>query len=179
MTLLSSLVRTPALLDEDDFASNSATQAPTQQSAKTFVNAQVSTPIYWNMLTAAPDVVGQGTWARSASTTGFYQGYLTNTTTGDGDNYTMNFRCPAGTYTLRFNAWKSVGAGIVDIYFDGGEEDSIDLYAVGSDALYIHETAGVVLGAGAHTLKFQIDGKNASSANYFFTHEAIYLQRTA
>lgn len=42
-------ISTPArpVLDEDDFASNSASQAPSQRSTKNFVLAQIGTPPDW------------------------------------------------------------------------------------------------------------------------------------
>ena len=140
-------------------------------------NSCVSTPISWNMLTAAPDVVGQGTWIRTILNSQLYNGRFTNSSSTNGDNFTLNFRCPAGTYTLRFNAYKCVLGGIVDVDIDASEEGSFDLYDAGAVSLNIEEISGLALSAGAHTLKFRIDGTSVNT--YQFRAEGIILQRTA
>lgn len=143
-------------------------------------NVGVATiPIFWNMATAEPDVIGQGTWSRIVDTAFLYNEQFFNTTDNDGDNFTMNFRCPAGTYTLRFNAPKFSSAGILDIDIDASEEGSFDLYAAVRDTLNIEEITGLTLSAGSHTLKFRIDGKNGASTDHIITLSGIYLQRTA
>ncbi|HOX07201.1 MAG TPA: hypothetical protein PK280_12425 [Planctomycetota bacterium] len=144
--------------------------------------AYVSTPLSWNMLTTKPDTVGQGTWAAAQGSTRLYGGDFSNTTTTDGDNFTCNFRCPAGTYTLRFNAIKYSDAGIVKVYIDGnqvGTGSGYDEYAASLDAVNIVEISGLSLTAGEHTLKFQLSGKNASASSYRFRTSGIWLQRTA
>lgn len=143
--------------------------------------AYVSTPLYWNLLTTKPDSIGQGTWARAQSSARLYGGDFSNTTTANSDNFTSNFRCPAGTYTLRFNAVKNTDAGIVKVYIDGvqvGTVGGYDEYAA-LDAANIEEITGLVLTAGEHTLKFELSGKNASSSSYRFRTSGIWLQRTA
>ncbi len=139
----------------------------------------LSTPIFWNMLTVAPDVVGQGTWVRAVNSSFLYGGQFYNTTSADGDEFSVNFRCPVGTYTIRFSAIKDSDRGIVDTYVDASEEDSIDLYAAAADYLNVVEITGVSITAGSHTLKFVVDGKNGSSSDYFLNVNGISLQRTA
>lgn len=144
--------------------------------------AYVSTPLFWNMLTTAPDVVGQGTWARAQSSSRLYGGDFTNTSAADGDKFTSNFRCPAGTYTLRFNAGKNTDGGIVKVYVDDvqvGNAGGYDTYSDPKDVLNIEEITGIAIGAGEHELKFVLDGKNASSEAYRFRAAAVWLQRTA
>lgn len=184
-TKLSSLIRNPAILDEDDMASDSATEAASQQSIKAYsdaIKASISTPIYWNMLTNEPDAVGQGTWIHFAQTSHLYNGAFQNSTGvdigGNGDNFTMNFRCPAGTYTLRFNSTTSTFLGIIDVYIDASEEGSFDAYSAAIDYNNIEEISGLVLTSGEHALKFQIDGKNALSSAWYMRLSGITLQRT-
>jgi hypothetical protein len=144
--------------------------------------AYVSTPISWNMLTTKPDSIVQGTWARAASSSRLYGGDFTNTTAANGDSFVCNFRCPAGTYTLRFNAVKAADAGIVKVYIDNvqvGTVGGYDEYAATTDVANVEELTGLVLTAGAHTLKFELSGKNGSSTSYRFRTSGIWLQRTA
>lgn len=136
----------------------------------------ISTPIFWNMLTAAPDVVGQGTWVRRVEPSSLYQGDLYNSSNADGDNITLNFRCPAGTYTLRFNNIVAASRGIVDVDVDAVEKGSFDNEGA-ADYTNINEITGIVLTAGAHTLKFRVDGQ--TGAGYYCNLSGIYLQRTA
>lgn len=136
-----------------------------------------TTPIFWNMLTAEPDVVGQGTWVYVLTADAdLYNGIFFNSSDTDGDNFTCNFRCPAGTYTLRFNAPKAAVRAIVDVDIDGSEEGSFDLNGA-IDPINIEEISGLVLSAGEHTIKFRIDGKTGT--NYFFAISGIILQKTA
>lgn len=138
-----------------------------------------STPMYWNMLTTEPDVVGQGTWTRFVSVNYLYTGGFYESSSNDGDNFSVNFRCLAGTYTLRFNSVKGTSYGILDIDIDGVEIGSKDAYAAGVDYDNIEEISGIVISSGQHTIKFRIDGKHASSTDYFINLNGIYLQRTA
>lgn len=143
------------------------------------LQSRAKTPICWNMLTIAPDVVGQGTWVRFVSTNYLYNGSIYDATPLDGDNFTVNFRCPAGTYTLHFNDIQGASYGIVDVDIDGVEVGSKDMYSAGSVFTNVEEITGIVLSRGDHTLKFRIDGKNGSSSNYFINLSHVSLQRTA
>jgi len=146
---------------------------------KTAASGSPPTPIFFNMLTIAPDAVGQGTWARTVNTSALYNALFANSTTADADEFSVNFYCPAGTYTIRFNALQSTNQGIVDIYLDGSEIDSQDLYAGSASYIYIHEITGRVLTEGEHTLRFVIDGKNGSSSDFVFSTDGVTIQRTA
>ena len=138
-----------------------------------------ATPIYWNAITAAPDTVGQGTWVRVVNATLLYNGTLFNSTNADGDNVTYNFRCPAGTYTFSMNGRKSGTQGIVDVYIDGVEKGSFDHYDAGNDFINIDTIASLILTAGTHTVKFQIDGQNASASGHFLNLQAVSFTRTS
>jgi len=144
--------------------------------------AYVSTCIYWNLLTAEPDVIHQGTWYRQQSSDRLFCGEFRNPTVEDGDGFSCNFRGPAGTYTLRFNAVRHTDGGIVKVYVDDvqvGDAGGYDTYAASKDVLNIVEITGISLTAGAHALKFLLDGKNASSDAYRFRASGVWLQRTA
>lgn len=136
--------------------------------------------IFWSMISEDADVIGQGTWTRAISATYIYNGYYINSTSADGDNFTLNFRCVAGTYDLKFNASKSTNRGVVDVYIDGSEEGSFDLYSDPVEPANVEKITGITIATtGAHTLKFQLDGKNGSSLDYFAVFQGIHLLRTA
>ncbi len=138
-------------------------------------NSCVSTPIFWNMYTMEPDAVGQGTWIINFDSLGTY---MLNSSNADGDNFTCNFRCPAGTYTLYMNLRKAPNLGIVDVDIDASEEGSFDLYNATGIA-NAEKITGLVLSAGTHTIKLRLDGKNGSSSAYYIVIGDICFQRTA
>ncbi len=145
------------------------------------VNTISSTPIFWNMWTAAPDITGQGTWVRIISANVPYGGFFYNSSGVNGDNITCKFKCPAGTYTLRYNVRRDPNGGKVAVDFDASEEDNYDTYKAGApDWLNIREVTGIVLSGGEHNLKFRLDGQNPSSGGYLCVMAGgIWLQRTA
>ncbi len=140
-------------------------------------SAQISTPISWSVAVGGPDVVGQGTWAIALAVV---MGYvvLYNSTHNQNDNFTVNFRCPAGTYTLRYGFLKDSNMGKCKVYIDVVEKDDVDGYAAVQDPDNIEEVTGIVLTAGEHGLKFDVYDKHASSTNHYINLSYIYLQRT-
>jgi len=149
----------------------------TGQEAEDTLDGQIA-PLYWNMLTRAPDVVGAGVWGRIVGPN-LYSGYFYNTSNNDGDNFTVNFRCMAGTWTLRFNAHQNSDLAIVDVDMDTVEIGSFDNYAAAPSGLTIREIAGLALTGAEHALRFRVDGRNAASVGWLFYTHGIYLQRTA
>ncbi|HOX07202.1 MAG TPA: hypothetical protein PK280_12430 [Planctomycetota bacterium] len=144
--------------------------------------AYVSTCISWNLLTGQPDTIGQGTWTRVQSSDRLYCGEFRNPTVDDGDNFTCKFRCPAGTYTLRFHAGKNTDGGIVKVYLDGsqiGASSGYDTYSSPKNVMNVEEITGLAIDAGEHSLQFILDGTNPSSGLYRFRTSGIWLQRTA
>jgi hypothetical protein len=122
--------------------------------------------------------VGQGTWVAAISAALYKAGYYYNSSTADGDNITYTFFCGAGTYTIETLFYHATIEGIIDIYIDGVEVDSVDCYSA-SPANLVNSTTGQVLTAGSHTLKYQVDGKHASSTDYACVFEDIIIYRTA
>ena len=138
-----------------------------------------ASPLHFSMLTVAPSATGAGTWTRVVSGSYLYNSYFGNDTThADGDNISVNIWAPAGIYTLRMNASKNTNRGIVDVDVDVVEVGTADLYAAGVDYLNMVEITGITLSAGFHTLRIRIDGKHASSSNYYLHISSISLLRT-
>jgi hypothetical protein len=142
----------------------------------------ISTPIFWHLATGEPDAIGQGTWENTRDTNVLYNAYFYNMTHNNGDNFSLKFRCPKGTYKLRFNFIKDVDCGICKVYIDDvqvGVSGGYDGYAASIQGKNVEEIEGLSLSSGEHTLKFIVDGKNASSADHYIEFSGICLQRTA
>lgn len=139
----------------------------------------IPAPIQWNMLSRKADSIAQGTWDISLNNTYPYSGCYYNTSHANGDEFTCCFHCPAGIYKLYLNAPKDSDRGIVSIEIDGIEQDSIDLYAASAEKSNIIEITGIELEGKDHTLTLRIEGKNASSSDYYFYGSGISLQATS
>lgn len=141
--------------------------------------SSAATPIYFHMRVAEPDVVIQGTWAKDIDNGRIYNGSLRNLVgVADGDGFEVNFRCPSGIYTIRFDTTVAGNRGVLDFYIDGAEQIAWDLYAAGADQNVRREITGKPLGRGEHTIKFLMDGKHASSTDYKLSVGSIVIQRT-
>ena len=138
-------------------------------------------PITTNMLTRDPDSVGAGTWARGVLNTLLYCGFFGNVASNaDGDNFTVKFWLPAGTYKLRFNAIKNTNRGIVKVEVGATDLGNTDLYAAALDPLNVAEYTGIsITTPGEYAVKFTLNGKNASSSDHVLTVEGIEFIRTA
>lgn len=124
-------------------------------------------PLWYHIGHLGADSVGQGTWALTATGTPKYAFWFGNdfATSADGDNFTQSVWLPSGTYTFMFDYWQGTAMPILDVYVDGVEVGSVDLYGT-TDYTKQKSITGIVLGQGKHLIKFQIDGKNASSSAY-------------
>lgn len=135
-------------------------------------------PLSWNMLTTEPDVVGQGTWTVAIISSNVYNAYFINTG-NQFDNFTCNFRCPAGTYYFRISVVKAGASGIMAVDVDGDEKQTFNLYDGVGVFTFVAETPTFVLSSGLHTLRLRVDDKDGSSGGYFITPSGICLQRVS
>lgn len=142
--------------------------------------AKVSGNILINPGIYVPDVV-VGTWVRTNIATravgndGFF-----NSSTNDGDYFQFSYLyLSAGTYTLTAEFITANSFGIVDIYVDGVEKGSQDLYTASTDLTIKTIPSIAVSATGVHTLKMILDGKNGSSSDYVCNCVYISLVRTA
>jgi len=73
-----------------------------------------------------------------------------------------------GTYTMELCRVKGTSFGKVDLYIDGVKQTATPIDFYGSTAYTIDTTITdvVVSGDGVHTVRFQMDSKNASSSGY-------------
>lgn len=139
-----------------------------------------SSPITTNMLTRDPDSVGQGTWARAISSSYFYCGDFYNSSNANGDNFTVKFHLPAGTYKLRFNSIKHPTSAIVKVEVGSTNLGNTDLYAAAGDNTFIVEYTGCSITAGGeYAVKFSVNGRNASATGWYLNLSQIEFIRTA
>ena len=69
--------------------------------------------------------------------------------------------------------------GVCDYYIDAAEVGSDDWYGA-LDYNKVNDTTNItVSSSGLKTLKFQLDGKNASASDYNFRMQRAWLWRTA
>jgi hypothetical protein len=111
------------------------------------------------------DIENVGSWGVTWDITYVAGVMLYQNFPGNGNYVTFPFKVKAGTYAIRVGAVLSSTHGIVDIYVDGVEVGSQDLYA-SPDSWTTKQITGLALAAGEHTIKFMIDGKNVSSTDY-------------
>jgi len=84
----------------------------------------------------------------------------------DGHEWQHGAFLNADTYTLTFRAIKTSDSGILKISIDGVLVATFDLYAA-ADAVSDLTQASIVLAGGWHTITGLVDGKNASSSDYY------------
>jgi len=98
----------------------------------------------------------------------------------DGDYAIIKCILAAGNYTIRHYYTKSSTAGKHDIYVDGVKVTSsvIDQYAA-STAQAATDTAITLAVAGEHTFKWLVNGKHASSGDYYLYMGLVSIVITA
>ena len=106
-----------------------------------------------------------GSIALSALSTQHY-GYAA-IQSNDGDEIEYVFPLGAGMYEMRLLARTGATHGITDVYLDGVEIHSADLYSASTTNNVLLTQSGVVVSSGGlHTIRMKTDGKNASSTGY-------------
>lgn len=94
-----------------------------------------------------------------------------------GDYMTVTVQVPeTGSYSLKSHLLKSPLYGKVQVYVDGQPAGGVyDGYAPEVTASSPFDHGTIALTAGAHTIRYEVTGKNASSGNYFIGLDAIQL----
>ena len=127
------------------------------------------------------DAVGQGTWAVNTDINQYPLAFLftNNASVTDADNFTINVYLPTGTYTLKIVGFHNTNGAIIDVDIDDTEVHSFDEYNASSGAELTSVTGVEIGSSGIHTIKFRVDGKNASSSGYKGYLTAIRFSKTA
>jgi len=148
-------------------------------------NAEISAArdhIYRNFLTEGPEVIVAGTWLPRVDATMPYNGVFDNSTAdADHDDCTCRIYIPSsGLWQLTLNAPIGPNGGILKLYLDGvqiGAPAGYDLYAAGADPLAAIVVPSHAVAAGAHELRFYVDGQNMASAGFWVLLSGLYYRR--
>jgi hypothetical protein len=123
--------------------------------------------------------IGQGTWAFQHNASMAYQSQWFNTSNADGDNISYAVSLAKGTYTLKILGYRATNRGICDVDIDEDEVAEIDTYGAADENHIWSQTGITISSSGLKTLKLRIDGKNASSTDYYISISMMVLYRTA
>lgn len=114
---------------------------------------------------------------------GDYYPFLNGRVTAGADGNYLTYDVPmkAGTWTLDFFVAQYSDSGKVDIKINGGAAlaTQLDLYAAVLGAALISVAGVVIATSGLQEIKLQVNGKNASSSNYYMRLSALGGTRTA
>jgi hypothetical protein len=136
-----------------------------------------------NLLTVPGTAVGASVWAAVLLATELYCGHFVNTSDANLNALDIPIRLrSAGTYRLDLNAMRHANGAIIMLYVDGvqiGVPAGYDLYNAALDPVNVVAVAGLVLTAGAHTLRIQVNGRNGASGGWAARLSGVSLRRTA
>ena len=125
------------------------------------------------------DSIGQGTWVFPVNTSQHFSSACQNSTTADGDNISFKVWLAKGTYSITLDYWKNNNQGIIKIDIDGTTVMTVDQYnSSATSNMQTTETGINVSTSGLKTITFKVDGKNASSSDYWGVFSAIIIRRT-
>lgn len=125
-----------------------------------------------------------GTWAVSApDSSQWFNQRVQNSSNADGNSITWRTSIPAGTWTMDVFYKAATNAPIIDIATspDGSAwtnvKTGIDTYATA--AAVINTTTAISIAAEVRYVRVTVNGKNASSTNYYVQLNRIVFSRTA
>lgn len=118
---------------------------------------------------------------RAHDTAQNYSTYIYQNSPADTQEYTSSFMLVGGTYNLSILAVKYPDGGKFDVYIDGATVGTTqDLYAgSGTYNVVLTLSSITVTGDGYHTLKLKVNGKNASSTNYYLYCTKVWIAPSA
>ena len=97
----------------------------------------------------------------------------------DQDDVSYILDLSAGTWTMRVVWNRYTNKGIVKAYLDGSLIATQDMYGSSANNQVWTVTGIAVATGGSHTLRFLVDGKHASSSNFYYALSQVSLWRTA
>lgn len=119
---------------------------------------------------------GAGAITLNVHASQIYQEFIQTSTPANGNAVSGKFFIKAGTYTLRLLTLTGSYLPIYDFYVDGSLVlAGMDCYAA-SDTFNVVKTGAVTIATdGQHTLEVRVNGKNASSTNYYIQFTKIWI----
>lgn len=122
-------------------------------------------------------VVTGGAIVRTHDALQNYATYSTQTGPANGDIFEQTFVIGAGTYTFSVLGIATNISGKVDWYFDGvALITGQDWYAAATTYNVVVAVGSVALAAGLHTLRGQVNGKNAASGGFNLPFTKLWLR---
>lgn len=112
--------------------------------------------------------------------------YSYQSTAADGDEFTFSCVLEAGTYDIYILCVKDSNRGKIDLYHKHSSAGSYTSFATGVDQYNAAQQYNQVLTAnftlslsGRYTIKATVNGKHASSSDYYFVHTLIWIKPSA
>ncbi len=123
----------------------------------------------------------QGGWIPVEHIGPFLYFYSYNTGASDGDKVRFKVSFAAGTYKFRMNYGKADNRGIIEMHIDdvltGGPWDAYNSSQIWNQQVTVSDI--VITESGLKNVDLSINGKNASSDNYFMLITLMEFYRTA
>lgn len=134
-----------------------------------------------NVTIMGPEYVGSvtGTWAYAVNDNALFDFAWKQSDSADGGTIEYKAYLLEGTYQINVIHTKTAHSPKLDIHIDGTEVASCDMYnSSDAHAQVCSDTSNTVSTTGIHTIKLVIDGKNASSDNYYVYLNYIVFTKT-
>jgi hypothetical protein len=118
-----------------------------------------------------------GTWVPAVGTGSTFNIQSFQSSPADAQYWETVVKLRPGTYTFQWVHAKATNAGIGRWTLDGAEISNTDTYN-GSTTYVITTTTGYAVTGDRHLLRLTVNGKNASSSNYYLNWAAAHFIRT-
>ncbi len=132
-----------------------------------------TTQLFPHNVTATPS----GAWTGYSNANAFSRYYMRTAGYDNGDELNFSTYLSAGTYMVSMTTLRNTNCPIIDIYVDGVEKASFDLYgALNYSQIYKQQPISIPT-SGVKTIRIVVDGKHASSTGYAFWFQVLSFQR--
>ena len=171
-----SRIATADIDTDSTFAANSDSKLPSQKAVKTAVTGitpAIGQIAYPSFLYDSSDAKKQ---IRIAN------GMHDQNSPANGDYYIIPVFCAGGETILDINIYKSNARGIFDIYISNNgttynlDSSGYDGYASSATPVYLSVTLTRTITQGWNYIKLVVNGKNASSSNYYLSTYGVRLR---
>ena len=125
-------------------------------------------------------VIGQGSYALIFNATYMNRTAFFNSTTNDGDNYTLKAYLSAGTYNMIMYVGTNTNGGKIDVYIDAAKISTVDTYATSAICNVKKVESSIIIGSsGLKDIKLLVNGHHVSSSAYACQVHTICFYKTA